>query len=288
MDAKIIRPVQLIYFNDRPWYGVEIMAKLLGDVIKLVPVKKTLPVNRGDPVVLFSFLAAREYQRMFIAMNRAGLPYLSKNRGKDFPLVIVGGGAMMNPEPIADFADIICIGEGEIWAETIRNLLIAGQGRDYILSVLSELPGAYIPNRRSIEYDPSGIFVESVTGETDRIAPSVTAILPDSPYPVGDHRSIEVARSCASKCTFCSIGWTMEYREQPVEKVKAMMAGTKTAQLWASNMGAVSYYKEISALQSGALWGEDTRIDDFLRYPYPEPGDYSKKRFTFGLEGINE
>lgn len=166
MDAKIIRPVQLIYFNKNAWYGVSLIANILGDVAKLTASKSSTSV-RGDPVVLFSFLAAREFQYLFDGFDRIGFPYLSCARGPGHPLIIAGGGAMMNPEPIAEFVDIVCIGEGELWAETIRDLLIAGRDREYILSVLAELPGAYIPNRRSIEYDESGIMIRLVTGETD-------------------------------------------------------------------------------------------------------------------------
>lgn len=285
-----MKPAQLIYFNDKPWYGVSLIARLLGNSGKLTPVKLALP-ERESPVIMFSFLAAREFQRLFYGFDRCQLPYYSRSRGSSYPLVIAGGGAMMNPEPIADFVDIICIGEGELWAETIRDLLEKGRDRDYIFGALAELPGAYIPARRSIEYDPGGIAVRSITGDTRRIAPAVTKVLPifsGGINGVGSQHDLELARSCKSKCTFCSIGWSMEYREQPIEKIKEILTEEKPPRLWASNMGGVSYLNEIYSVIKTSAVGEDIRIDDFLRWPYPEPGEYQKKRYTFGLEGINE
>lgn len=196
MDAQITKPVQLVYSNETPWYGVRLIAGILGDVATIVPAKKVLSA-RGDPVFMFSFLSSREYPSIFQVFDRAGLPYTSRSRTAAHPLVIAGGGAMMNPEPVADFIDIACIGDGELWAAVIRQLIIEGRDKKYMLDALSELPGAYIPSNREIEYDSSGIFVKSVSGETEDILPAVTAELPET-ADTGPLRDIELARGCQS------------------------------------------------------------------------------------------
>ena len=46
-------------------------------------------------------------------LELAGIPAFAKDRNEEDPIVIGGGPAMANPEPVADFFDAFNIGDGE-------------------------------------------------------------------------------------------------------------------------------------------------------------------------------
>ena len=53
------------------------------------------------------------YTNILNALDLAGIPLYSQDRSKKHPLVVAGGHAVFNPEPIAPFLDAFVIGEGE-------------------------------------------------------------------------------------------------------------------------------------------------------------------------------
>ena len=83
-------------------------------------------------------------------LDLAGIPLFSGERTEGHPLVIAGGHAAFNPEPVADFLDVVVLGDGEqaVLAITdgIRDWKQAGQpgGRDGLLLRLSTM--AYVPS----------------------------------------------------------------------------------------------------------------------------------------------
>ena len=70
------------------------------------------PVKAFD-VFGLSFSTELGYTNMLTALDLAGIPLESKDRTLDDPIVLAGGHAAFNPEPIADFIDAAIIGDGE-------------------------------------------------------------------------------------------------------------------------------------------------------------------------------
>src|ERR1700747_87035 len=106
------------------------------------------PVSAFD-VLGVSFSTDMAYTNLLTVLDLAGIPLFSAERAIAHPLVIAGGHAAFNPEPIADFLDAVVLGDGEqaVLAITnqIRDWKRAGQpgGRDGLLGRLS--PIAYVP-----------------------------------------------------------------------------------------------------------------------------------------------
>ncbi len=71
------------------------------------------PPGRRFDLFGLSFSTELGYTNMLNALDLAGIPLHAVDRGEDDPIVIAGGHAAFNPEPIADFLDAAVLGDGE-------------------------------------------------------------------------------------------------------------------------------------------------------------------------------
>jgi hypothetical protein len=251
-------------------------------VISPVSPNKVIPV-RGN-VILLSFLSDREFYRIFKVLDRAKIPYFSKNRNDNHPLVIAGGAAMFQPEPIADLIDVVCIGDGEDFLLGLNDALDQNS-RQAKIDALAELPGAYVPSRRTPVYDDTGIFVKDMLGETTPIIPNITSLWFDAPQFKGHQREIELARGCNMSCNFCSITWRNKFRVRPKRDVIKTIESDGSLAFCAPNIGGIDYYSTIHSFRGKSTKGDIT-VSDFIKLPNPESGEYTGHTFTFGIEGI--
>ncbi|NUR83867.1 MAG: B12-binding domain-containing radical SAM protein, partial [Nonomuraea sp.] len=119
------------------------------------------PVRAFD-VLGLSFSTELGYTNMLTALDLAGIPLLAVDRGDDDPIVLAGGHAAFNPEPIADFLDAAVLGDGEQIAiaitEVIREWKAEGSpgGRDELLMRLAESGGVYVPKFYDVTYHADG------------------------------------------------------------------------------------------------------------------------------------
>src|SRR3954452_17931077 len=84
-------------------------------------------VDAHRPVVEFdlfgiSFSTELGYTNLLTALDLAGIPLLAADRTDGDPIVIAGGHAAFNPEPVAEFIDAVVVGDGEQAALTITDL----------------------------------------------------------------------------------------------------------------------------------------------------------------------
>jgi len=273
---------QFVYFNTSPWYGARLALQLLGSSVQTVTPGR-VTTAKHDAALLLSFLSAREYPALFEVLRHARVPLYARDRGASDPLVIVGGGACMNPEPMADFVDVVCVGDGEAFLTGLPQAL-SYPTRAARLDAVRELPGAYLPGERTFTYE-GGILVRDVSGDTSNILPAVnTTWYPPPPAAKGQSPEIELARGCRGTCFFCTIAWTTPYRERPQDQAETDLTAEALA-FFAPNIGGVSYYADIAHRRGKATKG-DVRVDDYLRLPMPQPGDGQAQRVTFGIEGI--
>src|SRR3954471_17072692 len=172
-----------------------------------------------------SFSTELGYTNMLTALDLAGIPLLAADRRDEHPLVIAGGHAAFNPEPIAGFIDAAVLGDGEEAAlrvtDIVRDWKTAGRpgGRDGLLMRLATDGVAYVPRFYDVDYLPDG-RIQRVTpnrsGVPWRVAKHTVMDLDQWPYPkkplvplaetVHERYSVQIFRGCTRGRRFCQAG----------------------------------------------------------------------------------
>jgi radical SAM family uncharacterized protein/radical SAM-linked protein len=200
-----------------PW--PDMAAELRARDIPPASLESGLPIAQAD-VLAFSFSSPLNFTTALMMLEVAGVPLLARDRGDDAPIVIAGGQAMFNPEPMAQFLDAVAPGEGEEViveiAATLRRARAEGLPRADALRRLGALEGVYIPSWYEPTYE-GGRFAglqreptapervrKRVLADAGRIpaAPPLVANIP----PAHDRPAVEVMRGCAWGCRFCQAG----------------------------------------------------------------------------------
>jgi radical SAM family uncharacterized protein len=166
-------------------------------------------------------------------MDLAGMPVRSLQRDSSYPLVVAGGHACYNPEPMADFIDAFVIGEGEeIIVEVARCIQkYRHASRDEQLRQIAKIQGMYVPRFYDVEYLPDGTIATVTPNVPEAPARVLKRIVPILPPPFTDflvpnidtvhnRAPIEIMRGCTRGCRFCHAGMvTRPVRERGVDEV---------------------------------------------------------------------
>ncbi|MBQ4464023.1 MAG: B12-binding domain-containing radical SAM protein, partial [Eubacterium sp.] len=100
------------------------------------------------------------YTNILQVLDLSGIPFLSIERTDDDPIVVAGGPCTYNPEPVADFFDIVYIGEGEVsfrkLLDVYKEVKANGGSRRMFLYKAASVPGVYVPSLYDIEYNADG------------------------------------------------------------------------------------------------------------------------------------
>ena len=115
------------------------------------------PVSAFD-VLGVSFSTELGYTNLLTALDLAGIPLSAADRTITHPVVLAGGHAAFNPEPLADFVDAVVIGDGEEAVLAITRLIREWKqggcpgGRDGLLLSLAATGGVYVPKFYDVTY----------------------------------------------------------------------------------------------------------------------------------------
>jgi radical SAM family uncharacterized protein/radical SAM-linked protein len=207
-----------------PWVDLEGEMKTRG--LRLATLESERPLSEFD-IVGFSLQHELSYTNVLTMLDLGDVPFLAHQRKENDPLVIAGGPACFNPEPIADFFDLFVIGDGEIPAieicKAVRTAKRDGvKDRHELLKRLSRITGVYVPSLFKCHYagDGSLAAVEPLLDGYNHVDKSILPSLEDVPLSAGqivpftelvhDRVAIEIARGCTRGCRFCQAG--MIYR----------------------------------------------------------------------------
>jgi radical SAM family uncharacterized protein len=194
-------------------------------------------------VLAFNLSAELVYTNLLNCVDLAGVPVRNDQRGPEHPIVMAGGHATFNPEPLAEYVDVFVMGDGE---EVIADITVvlrewkkSGRtpgSRENVLRELSHIMGVYVPSMYDVEYD--GQDLKSVTpcyaDVPAQVEKRTIADLGAFPYPknqlvpltevVHDRLNVEVFRGCTRGCRFCQAGMiTRPVRERPADQVRTMV-----------------------------------------------------------------
>ncbi len=199
------------------------------------------PVRAFD-VLGVSFATELGYTNLLTALDLAGIPLQAADRGDNDPLVLAGGHAAFNPEPIADFIDGAVLGDGEQAVLAITGIIRAWKhegrpdGRDGLLARLAA-GGVYVPRFYDVDYAPDGPIrrvLPNRPGIPRTVAKHTVMDLDSWPYPrkplvpvaesVHERFSVEIFRGCTRGCRFCQAGMiTRPVRERSVTTIGEMV-----------------------------------------------------------------
>lgn len=197
--------------------ALDLAEKLKENDIPLLSLETKKPL-RDFTIVGFSVGYELLYSNVLYMLDLAGIPFRAKDRDDSYPILLAGGPCSVNPEPFADFFDVIVCGEGE--EADIAILKIVAEGREkglskmQILEQVKKVDGAYVPAL----FKDGDVVKKAVVPDFETAQYPTHPLVPNIET-VHDRATLELYRGCASGCRFCQAGfWYRPIRERSAKR----------------------------------------------------------------------
>ncbi len=194
----------------------------------LLTLESETPVTEFD-VLAISVSFETDYLNIPKLLRLSKIPVLAEERNEWHPLVIMGGAAaFLNPEPVAAFVDVVCVGEGEVLVPALMETMSRAVSREDLLLRLAREPGFYVPKFYSVHYHEDGSLghIEPTNGAPRRVFTMRNPMrkqeglgrFEDDFIPASDILTnntemsgrylMEISRGCSMGCRFCWAGYS--------------------------------------------------------------------------------
>ncbi|XFA73048.1 radical SAM protein [Thermosynechococcaceae cyanobacterium Okahandja] len=222
------------------------------------------PLPRDPDLVGFSLSWELDYANLLALLEQLNIPIWQRDRHEGHPLVFGGGPVLTaNPEPFADFFDVILLGDAEPLLDPFLTAVAQDRGapRAEQLDRLAQVPGLYVPSRYTVTYaslsgpitaiEPrqSGVpaVVKKQVHRGNALAAS-TVVTPLAAWP--SIYMVEVVRSCPELCRFCLASYlTLPFRTPSVETlIPAIERGLSATNRIGLLGASVTQHPEFAAL----------------------------------------
>jgi radical SAM superfamily enzyme YgiQ (UPF0313 family) len=239
----------------------------------------------------FSLSFETDYPHLLRILDNQGLLFNSwqereeaaANARFSVPLIIAGGTAVtLNPEPVADFVDVLVIGEAEEllpeFVEVYHKAQLEGWGREQLLRALAQIEGIYVPRFYNPVYNDDGTMARYETAKDVPARPRRRFVKDLSKFkthsriltPETEFKSMfltETGRGCEMGCRFCVAGYIYRpIRKRSEETIaETVQVGLENSDAIGFVGAAVSSHKSISKLaQSVAEKGARASLSSIM------------------------
>jgi len=180
----------------------------------LVTLDSATPLRDFD-MVAFSVSFENDYLHVLKVLRLAGIPLRAKDRTDRDPLVVFGGAALfLNPEPLAPFADLVAVGEGEALVPKMMDTILGAETPRKGVEQLQPKDGFYVPSRYEVRYhadgtvaayDGPGAVIRQRGWPGKMPMPQSVILTPNTEMSM--KYMVEISRGCPCMCRFCWAGY---------------------------------------------------------------------------------